>query len=99
LKTSIRALTEHTVATHFPGATAQQCRAEGFKLYVRDRALLQQLRESIAEYFPADAPLLILEGDVCRRELLVEVEGSYEIIGDRPQLIPSLVRGGAKRRF
>jgi chorismate lyase/3-hydroxybenzoate synthase len=77
LKTNIRSLIGHAVAMHFPGATAQQCRAEGFKLYVRDRALLRQLRESIAEYFPADAPLLILEGDICRRELLVEVEGSY----------------------
>ena len=77
LKTNIRSLISNAVALHFPGAPVEQCRAEGFKLYVRNRSLLPQMQRLIPQYFPAQAPLLILEGDICRRELVVEVEACY----------------------
>jgi hypothetical protein len=28
----------------------------------------------------ADAPLLLLQGDVCRRDLMVEIEGVFEAV-------------------
>jgi chorismate lyase / 3-hydroxybenzoate synthase len=77
LKTNIRALADRAIAEHFPGASADDVTAEGLKLYVRERSLLEPLQSSLPKYFPAGVPLLILEGDICRRELLVEVEGSY----------------------
>jgi chorismate lyase/3-hydroxybenzoate synthase len=77
LKTNIRSLITNAVSQHFAGAKPGQTVAEGLKLYVRDRSLMPVLQPLLPQYFPADVPLLILEGDICRRELLVEVEGSY----------------------
>ncbi len=77
LKTNIRSLIGNAIALHFASAPASDVSIEGLKLYVRDRSLLQGLQPLLPQHFPAGAPLLILEGDICRRELLVEVEGSY----------------------
>jgi chorismate lyase / 3-hydroxybenzoate synthase len=77
LKTNIRSLIGNAVSLHFPGAQPEQTTPEGLKLYVRSRALLPALRPLLPQHFPAEAPFLILEGDICRRELLVEVEGGY----------------------
>ncbi len=79
LKTNLRALIGNALSLHFPGLAPEQCRPEGYKLYLRDRGLLETLRAQLPQYFAADAPLLLLEGDICRRELLVEVEASYSL--------------------
>ena len=79
LKTNIRALIDNATTLHFPGASSDAIAADGLKLYVRDRTVLDSVRSLIPRYFPAEAPLLILHGDICRRELLVEVEGSYSM--------------------
>lgn len=50
------------------------------KLYLRDPAQLPQLRECLREQF-GDAPLLCLEGDICRSDLLVEIEAVYRLAG------------------
>ena len=77
LKTNIRALIDNAIKLHFPDASADSVTAESLKLYVRDRHVLDALRSELSRYFPNGAPLFILQGDICRRELLVEVEGSY----------------------
>lgn len=45
------------------------------KAYVRPPLGAAGLRERIAERFGADLPLLVLQADICRRDLLVEIEG------------------------
>jgi chorismate lyase/3-hydroxybenzoate synthase len=77
LKTNIRALIDSAIASHFPGASGDQVTAESLKLYVRDRSVLDAVRAELPRHVPEGAPLFILQGDICRRELLVEVEGSY----------------------
>lgn len=79
LKTNIRALIDNAIAQHFRGAGIDDVAAEGLKLYVRDRNVLDAVRSQLPKHFPASVPLLILHGDICRRELLVEVEGSYSM--------------------
>lgn len=46
-----------------------------FRVYVRPDLDLTPLRERIVRAFGPDTPLLFLRADICRRELLVEIEG------------------------
>ena len=46
-----------------------------YKIYVRDRDSLSEIQEIIQESPLAASPQLFLQGDLCRRELLVEIEG------------------------
>lgn len=52
-------------------------RAASLKAYVRRPAELPQVRAALAQAFGAQAPLLILQGDICRTDLSVEIEGLY----------------------
>ena len=45
------------------------------KVYVRPPVGLVHLREPIVEQFGAELPLLFLQADICRSDLLVEIEG------------------------
>lgn len=58
-------------------AGAAHWRAQALKLYVRDRAQAKVLTERLHATFGNDLPMLCLEGDVCRHDLLVEIEGIY----------------------
>lgn len=75
LRTNIRALAQHARARH--GLGEAPFRAEGVKLYLRDRAALPVVEQDIGALFEASVPLMILEGDICRRELQVEAEVTY----------------------
>lgn len=50
------------------------------KVYLRDAADLEVVRNTITEHFGIQTPILYLEGDICRRELLLEIEGIYDIL-------------------
>jgi chorismate lyase/3-hydroxybenzoate synthase len=52
-------------------------RAAGLKAYLRRREDLPAVRDTLARALGADAPLLVLQGDICRTDLAVEVEGVY----------------------
>ena len=45
------------------------------KVYLRNRADLDEARYYVAEYFGADTPVVFLRADICRKELLVEIDG------------------------
>ena len=68
-----------TEAARFVPSRPAQARL--LKLYLRrpeDRSLLQaQLRER----FGADVPLFCLQADICRRDLLLEIEGVFQFGG------------------
>lgn len=48
------------------------------KAYVRERASLAATRALLEEVLGPDAPVLYLQGDICRTDLAVEVEGLYK---------------------
>lgn len=48
------------------------------KLYVFDPADAPAAKAAVLARFGADAPLLVLNGEVCRRGLMVEIEGVFE---------------------
>jgi chorismate lyase/3-hydroxybenzoate synthase len=47
------------------------------KVYLRDRESLPEARTLLAELLPSTVPHLILHGDICRRELAVEIDGFH----------------------
>ena len=45
------------------------------KVYVRDRRHLPLIKRQVAAAIDQSVPVMYLEGDVCRPDLLVEIEG------------------------
>jgi chorismate lyase/3-hydroxybenzoate synthase len=54
-------------------------RLESLKVYLRNSADYPRLLPSVRRLFAIDAEPLVLRADICRRELLVEVEGTYAL--------------------
>lgn len=61
-----------------PGLSRRGLLPEYFTLYLRDRADLVALEPLLARYFP-NVPLQVFRGDICRRDLLLEIEGIYRV--------------------
>ncbi|HEU4624852.1 MAG TPA: hypothetical protein VFS52_08835 [Steroidobacteraceae bacterium] len=57
-----------------PGITPRLGAESLLKIYLRDEALLPAVEALVREHLPAESPLLILHADICRAELLVEVD-------------------------
>ena len=45
------------------------------KIYVRDAGDLPMVEATLDEVLPAEVPRIYLQGDVCRRDLLTEMDG------------------------
>ncbi|MBH0204039.1 MAG: hypothetical protein HP496_17520 [Nitrospira sp.] len=71
---NLRAVLNH--AQHVTGVefTEAQRRAL-YKVYVREPGLLQDIRRALQDSPLSTHHLVFLEGDLCRRELLMEIEG------------------------
>lgn len=52
-------------------------RAAALKLFVRANEQLPGLLPQVQELFGAQVPLLCLSGDICRADLLIEIEGMF----------------------
>ncbi len=76
---NIRALVKNALALHLPGHTENECRPLGLKLYLRQRQLLPLLAPLLPQLFGDGTTILCMEGDICRRDLLLEVEGLYQL--------------------
>lgn len=50
------------------------------KLYVADGADAPAAEQAVRTRFGADAPLLVLHGEVCRRGLMIEIEGVFDAV-------------------
>ncbi|HTV51470.1 MAG TPA: hypothetical protein VME21_09790 [Steroidobacteraceae bacterium] len=56
-----------------PGLAQRPGAASLLKAYLRERSALSELVQLVAERLP-DVPVLVLEADICRSELLVEID-------------------------
>jgi len=61
-------------ANRVSGAQRYSIEAMQFKAYVRHAADLEEIRAELAMLLPASCPITYLQADICRRELLVEIE-------------------------
>ena len=52
-------------------------RAAGLKIYIRNNEHLPSLLPRARQLFGEEVPLLCLAGDICRRDLLLEIEGLF----------------------
>ncbi len=57
----------------------RQARLESLKVYLRDPGDYPTLLPHLRRLFPVDTAPLCLRADICRRELLVEIEGTYAL--------------------
>lgn len=74
---NVRALLEHAAATHLPGRDGTAWSAQTLKLYLRDRRHYDLARARLEQALGRDAPVMYLEGAICRTDLAVEIEGVY----------------------
>ncbi|HUR39904.1 MAG TPA: hypothetical protein VM240_01940 [Verrucomicrobiae bacterium] len=72
---NVDALLAHSAATHLDG---RRWRAQTLRLFLRNRAELEPVRAWIEHRLGHDTPLVVLEGDVCRTDLNLEIEGLYQ---------------------
>lgn len=75
---NLRALLAHTQQQHFATAPALRWQPRALRLYVRDAALAPALYAQAQQLFGEPLPLAVLHGEICRRDLEVEIEGVFE---------------------
>jgi chorismate lyase/3-hydroxybenzoate synthase len=54
-------------------------RFSNVKVYIRNPDDLPKVKSGVAEYFGDQTPILYLHGDICRSDLLLEIEGICEL--------------------
>jgi chorismate lyase / 3-hydroxybenzoate synthase len=71
---NLNTLITHTEQIH--GIGCEQWDEEAvFKVYVRHPEHFERVRDILKEHLPSHVQILYLQGEMCRRELLVEIEG------------------------
>ena len=75
---NLQALLAHATHTRLPGREPREFQAESYIVYLRHAEDLPRVRATLDELF-GDAPQRLVIGDICRRELLIEVEVSYRL--------------------
>jgi chorismate lyase/3-hydroxybenzoate synthase len=58
---------------------ATTVRLESLKVYLRNGTDYERLLPNVRRLFPADEKPLMLRADMCRPELLIEIEGTYDL--------------------
>lgn len=70
---NLRTLIEHVDSMEPKGI--RTCHRAIYKVYVRNPDQLLSIRRALHDPLLNSSPILLLQGDLCRRELLVEIEG------------------------
>lgn len=73
---NIRALIEHAAVQANSEGGRFESRETCFRLYLRRREDLPAARDALAASFGSQKQILFLRGDICRRELVLEIEGA-----------------------
>lgn len=78
---NVEALLRHAAVSHFPDSGEPMWGPESFKLYLRHAEDAAQVAPLFERLVARGAPWVLLHGDVCRADLLVELEGVYRWVG------------------
>ena len=76
---NFEALVEAAMKVDAGGPRASHVRLESLKVYLRNSDDYARLIPRIRRLFAVGAEPLVLRADICRRELLVEIEGTYAL--------------------
>jgi chorismate lyase / 3-hydroxybenzoate synthase len=85
---NLKALIGHTERLH-RGTRGQWNRGVVFKIYIRQPEHFATIRYIFQEHLPSNAQVLYLQGEMCRSELLAEVEGVLS--QEKPQDVSRIV--------
>lgn len=77
---NLKALLAHAARQHFAAEPQLRWQPRALRLYVRDAALAPALQAQAQGLLGAALPLAVLHGEICRRDLEVEIEGVFEAI-------------------
>lgn len=72
---NVEALLAHGAAQHLDGGHWQ---SQTLRLFLRGHDALAAVRDRLERAFSGHTPLVLLEGDICRRDLHLEIEGMYQ---------------------
>ena len=89
---NLNALIGHTERLH-SGTRGRWSRGAVFKIYIRQPEHFATIRDIFEERLPSDAQVLYLQGEMCRSELLAEVEGLLSqdnLQGDESSSVPDI---------
>ena len=75
---NLRALLAEAQRQHFAAEPALRWQPRALRLYVRDAAQAASLRALAESLLGTPLPLSVLHGEICRRDLEVEIEGVFE---------------------
>jgi chorismate lyase / 3-hydroxybenzoate synthase len=72
---NLAAVLDHGATQHLKGTL---WKPQALRLYLRHRADLPAIRAKLERALPPGTPVAVLEGDICRRDLSLEIEGFYQ---------------------
>jgi chorismate lyase / 3-hydroxybenzoate synthase len=75
---NLDALLAHGAAQHLGGGRWEP---QALRLFLRGHDALAAIRERLERTYAGHTPLMLLEGDICRRDLHLEIEGQYGAVG------------------
>ncbi|HWY24057.1 MAG TPA: hypothetical protein VNX47_04015 [Nevskia sp.] len=75
---NLQALLAHATHSRLPGREPREFAADSYVVYLRRAGDLPRVRVDLDALF-GDAPRRLVIGDICRRELLIEVEAAYRL--------------------
>lgn len=78
---NIQALLQHASRTHLGRDDGTCWSAQSLRVYLRDRRDYDFARARLEQALGRDAPVLYVEGAICRTDLAVEIEGVYAAPG------------------
>jgi chorismate lyase/3-hydroxybenzoate synthase len=76
---NFEALVETAMRADADGARRTSVRLESLKVYLRNAGDYPRVMPGIRRLFAVESEPLVLRADICRRELLLEIEGTYAL--------------------
>ena len=76
---NLQALLTQTHCLHENGAGPDLAQLESLKVYLRNRSDHAQVARQLARWAQPQQPTLFLHAEICRRELLLEIEATYQL--------------------
>lgn len=76
---NFEALVETAMRADVDGPRRTSVQLESLKVYLRNAADFEPLMPRIRRLFALESEPLVLRADICRRELLLEIEGTYAL--------------------
>jgi chorismate lyase/3-hydroxybenzoate synthase len=76
---NFEALVDTAMRNDLAGARASRVRLESLRVYLRDGEHYPRLLPRVRQLFAVEHEPLVLRADICRRDLLIEIEGTYAL--------------------